>query len=443
MTTVSLTKLQHRQIDEKSESKLQALQRKLYLKAKQNPQYKFYCLYDKVFRMDTLTEAYRRVKANKGAPGVDRLTFQNLEGKEEQFLKEIQQKLQARTYTPTLLRAVSIPKANGKTRTLRIPTINDRVVQMAVTLIINPIFEADFQDTSYAYRPKRGAHDAIATLSREMFRDIYRSVNQKRAIQNIDLSNCFETIPHAELLQRVARRIIDRQLLKVIKSFLTAGTMGENNEQDASRGTPQGGVISPLLANIYLDPLDRWWKEHNLQSIMLRYADDMVILLHPKEERQFQLFLQEIEQEHHLILNRDKCTRCTVQEGTDFLGFMLQEKTSRKKKRYLAIEPSKKALSRCKAKLRSILKPSAISTAVLIEQANIVLCGWQQYFDNTAMGKTRQHIQEHVERRCRRLISKRNKRSTICWKLFKNNALFKAYGLHTMKSLGRSFTLKT
>lgn len=277
--TIALTKLQHSHVEVSSKTKLQSFQRKIYLKAKQNPEYKFYCLYDKVFRMDTLREAHKRVKANKGTSGVDNVMWDDLEGKEDTFLAEIHNALKDKTYRPSALREIIIPKSNGKTRILRIPTIKDRVIQMAVKLIIEPIFEADFIDCSYGYRPKKSAHDAIRTLGAQLFKDVYAT--KKKTIQSIDLSDCFDTIPHTELMQAVAKRITDRALLKLIKRFLTTGiTKNEgDNDKKLRRGTPQGGVLSPLLANIYLNRADKYWCDQKRTSTLVRYADDMIVVL--------------------------------------------------------------------------------------------------------------------------------------------------------------------
>jgi len=312
---IALTKLQHSDIEQHSETKLQAFQRKIYLKAKQNPDYKFYCLYDKVFRRDTLEEAYRRAKANKGAAGVDGLEWSDLKDKQGSFIEEIHQELKQKTYRPSTLREVTIPKKNGKMRTLKIPTIKDRVVQGAVKLIIEPIFEADFKDCSYGYRPKRGAQEAIGKLGKWLFKDIY--AQEKKTIRSIDLKDCFNTIPHKELIRIIAQRVIDRQLLKLIKQILLRGAMQETS----NRGTPQGGVLSPLLANIYLDQIDQYWKDRPLESKLLRYADDILVVLNRKEEGAYQKLLEHIEKTLKLTINREKSQPTTMEDGVDYLGF--------------------------------------------------------------------------------------------------------------------------
>jgi len=429
---IALTKLQHSRIEEASKTKLQAFQRKIYLKAKRNPDYKFYCLYDKVFRKDTLTEAYRRVKANRGACGTDGVTWDDLEGKEAACIGEIQTELKQQTYRPSTSREVAIPKRNGKTRTLRIPTIKDRVIQMAVKLIIEPIFEADFKECSYGYRPKRGAHDAIRQLGKLLFKDIY--AHERKTIESIDLADCFNTIPHRELMREIARRVIDRKLLALIRAFLSVGAMRETSHT----GTPQGGVLSPLLANIYLDKADRYWKEKPLRSVLLRYADDMVVVLDRKEARAFKEFLTHIERDLKLTINREKSHTDTLESGADYLGFTLREKTSRRQKRYLAIEPSRGAMNRIRERIRSIVRwNNGMSTEDTIGRTNTVLRGWQLYFDNICMGRTRAAINDFVKLRVAKMISRRNKRTCISWKLFQDNVLYEKYGLYKMVNRGR------
>jgi RNA-directed DNA polymerase len=438
MTTVRLTGLQHRQIEEQSSSTLQAFQRKIYLKAKQNPHYKFYCLYDKVFRQDTLEEAFKRVRANKGAAGVDGITFQELEGCEEAYIDHIQQELKKKTFQPSPLREVSIPKRKGKTRTIRIPTIKDRTVQMALKLVIEPIFEADFQNNSYGYRPKRSAHDAIRDINRELFPEIYMPKEKRRTIHSIDLKDCFDTIPHGKLLNLIAKRIIDRQLLKLIKAFLKAGIMRERGDND--RGTSQGGVLSPLLANIYLDQIDREWNEKTQESILFRYADDITILLHTNEQHLLAEITRYIE-ELGLTIHKEKTAERTLKEGFHFLGFTIREKMSRRQKKYLSMEPQKEAIQRAKEAIRTITPMNTpISTECVIERVNQYLRGWQQYFDNIAMGKTRQSIKFFVEHRIMQLITRRHKKKRICYKLFSGRTLYDHYGLMELKSLGRKLT---
>lgn len=248
--------------------KIRTLQRKLYCKAKSEPSFRFYALYDKVFRMDILDHAYHLVRSNKGAPGIDGVSFASIEagsGK-EQFLQKLQDELESKSYCTQAVRRVWIPKPDGSKRPLGIPTIRDRVVQMAAKLIIEPIFEADFCDTSYGFRPKRSAHDAADAIAEGLLR-------RHGQVIDADLSKYFDTIPHAKLLAVVAERISDGGILWLIKQWLKAAVV-ENSEDGKRRtigggkgnrlGTPQGGVISPLLANLYLHLLDRIWERYDL-----------------------------------------------------------------------------------------------------------------------------------------------------------------------------------
>ena len=410
------------------------------IKAKQNPKYKFYCLYDKVFRLDTLNEAYRKVKANKGAAGIDGMKFSDLEGKEEEFINGIQIELKKKTYRPNRLREVQIPKKNGKTRTLKIPTIKDRVVQMAVKLIIEPIFEADFKDCSYGYRPKKSAQQAIGEINKTLFKEIYKPEDQRKEIKSIDLTDCFNTIPHKELIQMIAKRIIDRQLLKLIKMMLKAGAMEIKGKDEDKTGTPQGGVLSPLLANIYLDKIDEYWEKKGNLSKLIRYADDSVIILDKREEEKYIEFLKYIERDLKLRINKEKTKTENIKDGVNYLGFTLRKKTSKNHKQYLSMEPDKESLKRIKGKIREITGNRArMSTKEIIERVNRILRGWQQYFDNIAMGKTRNQINRYTELKVAKLISKRNKRKGIVWKLVGHGKLYNKYGLHKMINLGRKF----
>jgi RNA-directed DNA polymerase len=263
----------------KTPEKIRELQRKLYRKAKQEKEYRFYLLYDKVSRQDILSHAYRLVKANKGAPGIDGETFESVEEREggvEKYLEEIAVELKRKCYKPQAVRRVYIPKASGGKRPLGIPVIKDRVVQMAVKIVIEPIFEADFQDNSYGFRPKRSAHQAVDDVKKHLREG-------KTDVIDADISKYFDTIPHNKLMQLVAKRIVDKHILKLIKMWLRAPIVeeredGKSEYKGNDKGTPQGGVISPLLANIYLNVLDTLWAvkkvQEKLGARLVRYADD-------------------------------------------------------------------------------------------------------------------------------------------------------------------------
>jgi len=241
------------------DERVRDFQRKLYRKAKQEPEYRFYVLYDKIGHIHFLREAYRRVKTNRGAPGVDGMTFEQIEEEGlNEFLSELQKDLQEKTYKPQPVRRVHIPKANGGTRPLGIPTIRDRVAQMSCKLVIEPIFEADFDDASYGFRPKRSASDAVAAIKEKL-------KEGKTEVFDADLSKYFDTIPHAKLLKLVAMRISDIHVIHLIKLWLKAPVIEDGKMSGGKKtkvGTPQGGVISPLLANIYLNLVDKLVRSH-------------------------------------------------------------------------------------------------------------------------------------------------------------------------------------
>lgn len=265
---------------------IKTLQRKLYRKAKQEPAFRFYALYDKVYRADILKFAYNLVRANKGSAGIDGVTFEAIEAGEgvTAFLAGLEETLRNKTYKPEPVKRVMIPKSDGSQRPLGIPTIRDRVAQMAVKLVIEPIFEADFCETSYGFRPKKSTHDAVD--------DVAYTLNKGYTeVIDADLSKYFDTIPHANLMATVAERISDGEILRLIKMWLKAPVIEVDRDgtkrnigggKGNRKGTPQGGVISPLLANLYLHILDRIWERHKLQQTLgariVRYADDVVIL---------------------------------------------------------------------------------------------------------------------------------------------------------------------
>ena len=342
--------------------KIRTLQRKLYAKAKQEPGYRFYALYDKVYRADILQHAYNLARSNKGAPGIDGVSFAAIEAEEgvEQFLTGLAEEVKNRTYRPMPVRRVMIPKPDGNQRPLGIPTIRDRVVQMAVKLIIEPIFEADFCDCSYGFRPKRSAHNAVDDVADALHKGHCHVIDA-------DLSKYFDTIPHAKLMAVVAERIVDGGILRLIKQWLKAPVVekGENGKDRISggkgnrRGTPQGGVISPLLANLYLHLVDRIWGRHGLEekysARLVRYADDMVLLCARETERPLSM-LKYLLERLGLKLNETKTQIVNAREESfGFLGFEIRiRRNLHSGKSYPHVQPGKRAVKRIKAKLTEL-----------------------------------------------------------------------------------------
>ena len=399
---------------------IRTLQRKLYTKAKQEPAYRFYALYDKVWRADILMFAYRLVRANKGSPGVDGIKFEDIEQKTgiDTFLLELAQDLKHQTYRPSPVRRVMIPKADGSQRPLGIPTIRDRVAQMAVKLIIEPIFEADFCPNSYGFRPKKSAHDAVDEIAEALHQGYTNVIDA-------DLSKYFDSIPHAKLLAVVAERVVDSAILHVIKLWLKAPVIGEDKDgtkrnvgggKANSKGTPQGGVISPLLSNCYLHLLDRIWDGHQLRwklkARIVRYADDFVVLCAGKVDQPLTTVKHVLER-LDLTLNESKTRIVDArQESFNFLGFTIRMSTSwRTGKRYTHICPAPKSLAKIKERITQMTgrERTPIPLDDIVGSMNASLRGWVNYFHYRNSSKVLEKVRTHTEERLRAHLMNRHK----------------------------------
>ena len=361
-------------------NKVRVLQRGLYRAAKAQKERRFGVLYDKVYREDILRAAWRRVRANRGAAGVDGQTIRDIEkAGVGQFLEELAAELREKRYQPNRVRRAYIPKPGKREkRPLGIPIVKDRVVQAAVKIVIEPIFEADFHPCSYGFRPKRDAHQAIEAVAK------YVTYGCAQVI-DADLQGCFDSIPHDKLLEVIGRRISDVQILWLIRWWLKAAVMEDDHITHSDTGTPQGGVISPLLANIYLNELDRRWTECGYNSIryeahLVRYADDMVILCRKDVGRYYAEFKQEVAQ-LGLELNETKTRVVDAREGFDFLGMRFRYKRSRRGKMNCYKWPSPKAVSQVKEKARRAIGGRGHwDLAEAIQRVNPILRGWGNYF---------------------------------------------------------------
>lgn len=382
--------------------KVRKLQRKLYLAAKSDSKRRFHALYDKVYRKDILSEAWKRVKANGGAGGIDKVTIADIERQGiEGFLQEIQQELMEGRYHPKAVRRTYIPKGNGEQRPLGIPIIKDRVVQMAVKIVVEPLLEADFKDCSYGFRPKRNAHQALDRIRKDTARKGWWVVDA-------DIKGYFNNINHEKLMLMVKQRVSDRRILKMIWKWLKAGVM-ENGELTGSEvGSPQGGVISPLLANIYLHYFDCKWENHYKHlGKLTRYCDDFVVICRTKKDAEHALrAVKSIMNRLELELHPEKTRLVNLwdgKEGFDFLGFHHRRKiseTSTGQKFYETHQfPSKKAMRKMRDNIREVFASRStllLDVSKLIEILNPKVIGMRNYYALKNAGRQLNQIDWYI-----------------------------------------------
>jgi group II intron reverse transcriptase/maturase len=418
----------------KAPDSLQDLRRRIYRKAKSDQTHRFWGLFVHITKIETLEEAYRTAKRNGGAPGIDGQSFEDIERSGlTDFLREVREDLESGRYEPKPNRRVDIPKGNGKVRTLQIPCIRDRVVQGALKLILEAIFEADFCPNSYGFRPQRSPHRALAEVRRSVMR-------RMSTVIDVDLSRYFDTIRHSVLLDKIAKRVQDPQVLHLVKQIIKAG---------GKVGVPQGGPFSPLAANIYLNDVDwafdairRKTAQGPYEAVNYhRFADDIVITVsgHSTKRGWAERALQRLQEQLAPLgveLNKEKTKVVDLLKGETFgfLGFDLRRTRKRKRDGYfILLTPKKKARKAIKAKIRDrIRRGGATPAKMLVSQLNAVLAGWVNYFRVGNSSRAFSEVRDYLEMKVRTLLTRRRRRrkTSVGWRRWSNEYLYKVLGLY-------------
>lgn len=423
----------------KTSISLQELRKRIYIRAKAEPAHRFWGLYVHVCKLETLREGYRLVKSNNGAPGIDGVTFDKVEESgAESFLDEIHQSLKNGTYQPSRNRIKEIPKAGGKTRKLGIPTIRDRVVQAALKLVLEPVFEADFQEGSFGYRPKRKAHQALKRVEKAI-------VQGMTLVIDLDLKACFDTVKHHILLEKVAKRINDDDIMQLLKQILKAG---------GKEGVPQGGVISPLLSNLYLNEVDKMLEkakettvENGYQQMeYARFADDLVVLVsgHWKSDWIWQGVNKRLREELNKLQvqineTKTKCVDLNKQESFNFLGFTIRIVSTRSGKKRPHCTPKIEKRTALLEKLGDVFKKYRSQPLTKVrDEINPILRGWANHFRVGHSSKVFSYIKEWLNHRLRRHLMRAKGKIGFGWKQWSTTGLFAVYNIYRDFKLTRT-----
>lgn len=428
---------------------VQRLRTALHAKAKDEPGFRFYALYDKIYRLDVLTHAYDCCRANKGAAGIDGLTFDGVESYgQERWLGELAQQLREESYRPDAVRRVFIPKPNGKQRPLGIPRLADRVCQMATMLVLEPIFEADMPSEQYAYRQNRSAQDAVRRVH-------WLVTGGHRDVVDADLAGYFDTIPHVELMKSVARRIVDKRILCLLKMWLDA-PVEERDERgrkkrttinrDTKRGIPQGSPISPLLSNLYMRRFILGWKrtgaEQRLGAEIVNYADDLVICCKGNNAHQALETMRRLMGQLKLTVNEEKTRTCRApEEDFDFLGYSFGRRFAAKTRRpYIAAWPSRKSIRRMTeaVRIQTGRNMEWMDAGEMVKCLNQKLGGWANYFKLGPVSKSYRFLDRYTTTRLRRWLCKKHKQKSGGFTRYPDEYFHRQMGLICLPKLPQS-----